>query len=130
MPRVVGEAPPPSVQGGLPLALQLLSVQAWNFHCCLGLECLDTSTCWQTSLCRCNSGVCPSTLALTAGSCLLAVVGCCRWLILCVMCGVVCYVVFYRQAQENQILEHLLDDHVIRTVSNIKSEELGVRQYR
>lgn len=34
------------------------------------------------------------------------------------------------QAQEEQILAHLLDDHVIRHVSNIKSEELGVRQYR
>jgi hypothetical protein len=34
------------------------------------------------------------------------------------------------QAQEDQILEHLVNDHVIRHVSNIKSEELGVRQYR
>lgn len=35
-----------------------------------------------------------------------------------------------QQAQEDQILEHLVNDHVIRHVSNIKSEELGVRQYR
>jgi hypothetical protein len=34
------------------------------------------------------------------------------------------------QAQEDLILEHLANDHVIRQVSNIKSEELGVRQYR
>lgn len=38
--------------------------------------------------------------------------------------------VFAPQAQEDQILEHLVNDHVIRHVSNIKSEELGVRQYR
>eukprot|EP00775_Hariotina_reticulata_P006541 gene6541-6767_t len=34
------------------------------------------------------------------------------------------------KAQEDMILEHLANDHVIRQVSNIKSEELGVRQYR
>jgi hypothetical protein len=34
------------------------------------------------------------------------------------------------QAQEDTILDHLANDRVIRQVSNIKSEELGVRQYR
>jgi hypothetical protein len=34
------------------------------------------------------------------------------------------------QAQEDLILDHLANDRVIRQVSNIKSEELGVRQYR
>ncbi|KAF8060568.1 MTPC4 [Scenedesmus sp. PABB004] len=34
------------------------------------------------------------------------------------------------KAQEDIILDHLANDCVIRQVSNIKSEELGVRQYR
>eukprot|EP00878_Enallax_costatus_P006653 GHUV01006972.1.p1 GENE.GHUV01006972.1~~GHUV01006972.1.p1 ORF type:complete len:642 (+),score=226.36 GHUV01006972.1:1431-3356(+) len=34
------------------------------------------------------------------------------------------------KAQEELILDHLATDSVIRQVSNIKSEELGVRQYR
>ncbi|WIA35381.1 hypothetical protein OEZ86_003830 [Tetradesmus obliquus] len=34
------------------------------------------------------------------------------------------------KAQEDTILDHLANDRVIRQVSNIKSEELGVRQYR